>query len=179
MVVSARLNLFVFAVLVSATTALGQGSPGPEQWSAYGGDLSGQRYSRAQQITPANVSKLALIWQYHTKALRADRANRSDAAFEATPILAKRTLYLSTPFDKVVALDAASGAEHWRYDPHLPSSFLAGVYTSRGVAYWRGVNENAACAERVFLATLDARLISLDAKSGAPCQMFGRMGLLI
>ena len=173
---SFRCRQLIFALFCSTLLAAGQTPTNGEQWPAYGGDAGGKRYSSAQQITPTNVSKLVIDWQYHTKALQTDSPKRSEAAFEATPILHGRTLYLSTPFDQVIALDAASGAERWRYDPMVPENFLAGVYTSRGVAYWQGREESASCTERVFIATLDARLSALDAASGALCTNFGANG---
>lgn len=145
-------------------------------WPAYGGDAGGMRYSPASQITAANVSQLEVAWEYHTGALGAHRVGGGEAAFEATPILQGRTLYLDTPFDEVIALDAVLGQEKWRYDPRVPGDFQAGVYTSRGVAFWSGGKSGGGCEERVFVATLDGRLIALDAQAGKPCAGFGEGG---
>jgi quinoprotein glucose dehydrogenase len=140
--------------------------------------LGGQRYSSASAITTSNVDRLHWIWEYHTKALVRQDVGRAEAAFESTPILHNRTLYFTTPFDQVIALDAVSGTEKWRYDPVIPSGFQAGVYTSRGVAFWNEGGGNGACVQRILLATLDGRLIALDAKSGMKCPDFGNNGVV-
>ncbi len=159
-----------------------QRSPEGATWSAYGGDAGGQRYSTAEQITPANVDGLRVAWEFHTGALATQRPSRTEAAFEATPILEGRTLYFTTPFDQVMAVDAVSGQGRWSYDPQVPSGFMAGVYTSRGVAFWReqrpARGPGEPCAERVFAATLDGRLLALDAVTGKTCPGFGTGGVV-
>ncbi len=147
-------------------------------WPTYGGDAGGQRYSAASQITRANVSTLAPAWVYHTGALQAPSLSVSKSDFEATPILFGDMLYLTTPFDRVIALDPATGGERWSFDPRLAKELQTSNYTSRGVAAWAasGVEQTADCSRRIFVATLDARLISLDAKSGTPCASFGAHG---
>jgi quinoprotein glucose dehydrogenase len=148
-------------------------------WPTYGGDPGGQRYSAAKQITRANVQKLHVVWTYHTKALESGQPAVSRSDFEATPILVDDALYLSTPFDRVISLNPATGAENWTYDPHLPPTIQAPNYTSRGVASWRDSSSKRAvgdCLSRIFIATLDARLIALDASTGRPCNAFGDGG---
>ncbi len=153
-----------------------QTGPKSASWSAYGGDAGGQRHSTATQITPENISGLHVAWEFHTGALETQRSSRTEAAFEATPILQDRTLYLATPFNQILAVDAASGRERWRYDPQVPKDFLAGVYTSRGVAFWREQQRGGECSERIFAATLDGRLLGLDALTGKTCLGFGSQG---
>ena len=106
-------------------------------WPTYGGDPGGQRFSTASQITPQNLPHLKPAWIYHTHALATGNPNTSRTDFEATPVLLGQTLFLSTPFDRVIALNAQSGAEQWTYDPHLPTKLDASNYTSRGVATWQ------------------------------------------
>lgn len=143
----------------------------------YGGDPGGRRYSDAAQINTRTIGRLHVAWQYHSRALETNRADRSEAAFEATPILEDRSLFFSTPFDQVISLDASTGAERWRFDPKLPPDLAAGVSTSRGVAFWQATDPRvAACKQRILLATLDARLIALDAATGTPCPDFGTGG---
>ncbi len=167
-------KLVAFLCLGFAGWSLAEGElQGSAGWPTYGGDAGGQRYSGAAEITKANVAGLHIAWQYHTGALKTDSLNRSEAAFEATPILEEKALFFSTPFDGVISLDAGTGVERWRYDPKLNKALLAGVYTSRGVAFWRGPEAGASCGQRVFLATLDARLVALSAASGVPCADFG------
>ena len=167
-----------WALYLAVGSMLAQSPPRPPTWAAYGGDAGGQRYSTAAQITPANISGLHVAWEYHTGALATKRPSRTEAAFEATPVLSDRTLFLATPFNVVIALDALSGQEKWRYDPRVPAGFLAGVYTSRGVALWHGQQNSGTCDERVLAATLDGRLLALDALKGTPCPGFGAGGVV-
>src|ERR1700710_3233 len=113
-------------------------------WPTYGGDAGGQRYSNAAQITRANVAGLHPVWTYHTHALESGNLSATKADFEATPILFDGTLYLSTPFA------------------------LTGNYPSRGVAAWKSATGTEPCSTRIFVATLDARLIAVDAATGKP-----------
>jgi quinoprotein glucose dehydrogenase len=82
-----------------------------DSWPNYGGDPGGTRYSTAKQIDRTNVAKLQLAWTYRTSALPHDE-DLDKAAFEATPILLDRKLFLSTPYDHVIALDAVSGKKN-------------------------------------------------------------------
>lgn len=148
-------------------------------WPDYGGDEGGSHYSRAAQITPDNVAQLRVAWTYRSgdndPATFADKFNH--AAFEVTPILAQDTLYLCTPHNRVIALDAQTGKERWHFDAHPDTK---GVYmlACRGVAYYRDSSAatGAACAARIFAGTVDGRLLALDAATGAPCEDFGTHG---
>jgi quinoprotein glucose dehydrogenase len=154
------------------------------QWPTYGGDMGGTRYSVLSQINGKNVGRLKIAWSYHTGALEPASPLNRIAAFEATPVLSNGTLYLSTPFDQVIALDALTGKERWKYDPRVDRSLNHSGVTSRGVAVWRESAPNtrgktaAFCGERVFIGTLDARLIALDAASGQLCASFGSGGVV-
>jgi quinoprotein glucose dehydrogenase len=149
-----------------------------KDWTAYGGDPGGTRYSSLKQVTRDNVAKLKAIWTYHTGALKPETELNQKAAFEATPILVEGTLYLSTPFNKVIALDPGSGAEKWTYDPKVSRSYDYSEVSSRGVAAWADPKSStgAACKLRIFEGTIDARLIALDGKTGKPCEGFGAHG---
>lgn len=155
-------------------------APAPDTgWAHYGGDAGGQRYSPAAQITPANVSRLKVAWTYSTGEMTRHPKAIEDAAFEATPILAGGRLYLCSPFDAVSAVDPGTGRELWRFDPEVDDGVnYPNGYTCRGVKYWRdpAAPANAPCAERVFVGTVDRRLISLDAATGARCAAFGAGG---
>ncbi|MBA3915994.1 MAG: pyrroloquinoline quinone-dependent dehydrogenase [Acidobacteriales bacterium] len=148
------------------------------QWNSYGADEAGTRFSSLKSINRANVAHLKSAWMYRTGALDAASDLNRKAAFEATPILFENRLYVSTPFDTVVALEPASGRELWKFDPHVPRNTDYSEVTSRGVAAWTDSDsaEGTPCHARIFLGTLDARLFALDAKTGVPCEQFGDTG---
>jgi quinoprotein glucose dehydrogenase len=173
-------SLLLLLALAPAARAAGEGSAQPVvEWPHYGGDPGGLRYSPLADITPDNVSQLEVAWTYHTGDM-ADDAVPSEVAFEVTPILVEGTLYLCSPFNRVIALDAESGAERWTYDPHVDvsSGHYANQLVCRGVAFWRDPEAaaGAACRERILSATADARLIAVDAATGKPCSDFGEGG---
>jgi quinoprotein glucose dehydrogenase len=147
-------------------------------WSAYGGDAGGNRYSTLAQIDRSNVMQLRQIWTYRTGELGTNFASADKLSFEATPILVRQRLYLSTPTNIVIALDPATGKEQWRYDPKLPRSVRYAEATSRGVSSWvdTSADTGTACEHRIFMGTLDARLIALDGRTGQPCADFGSNG---
>jgi quinoprotein glucose dehydrogenase len=147
-------------------------------WPVYGHDPGGTRFSPLTQIDRNNVSQLKIAWTYHTGDVSDGKKLPTPSAFEATPILVDGTLYLPTPFDRVIALDPETGQERWRYDPKLDVTRpYAGQLLSRGVAAWPDPSQQPGAAQRrIFLGTLDARLIALDAKTGRPCADFGEGG---
>ena len=136
-------------------------------WPYVGHDAGGSRFSPQGGITAQNVSGLRLQWTYHS--------GLTDDPLEATPLKIGRLLYLCTGANDVIALDAESGVERWRFRSGAGSA--AAVFkTCRGVAYYRVPGLAGECAERVFTNTVDARLIALDALSGARCAHFGANG---
>jgi quinoprotein glucose dehydrogenase len=130
------------------------------------------------QIDRGNVAQLTVAWTYRTHELGAGFARAQQLAFEATPVLAFGRLYLATPTNIVIALDPASGRELWRHDPHIDRAQEYVQATSRGVSAWQDpdARTTALCSRRIFTGTLDARLMALDAASGAPCPDFGTHG---
>jgi quinoprotein glucose dehydrogenase len=155
------------------------------QWIAYGGTQAGQRYSPLNQITRDNVKQLKVAWTYHTGDVRGPN-DPGETTYEVTPLKVDDTVYLCTPHDFVIALDAESGAEKWRFDPKIkqPNPSDTQHLTCRGVSYFDGtaaasataVPAAEACIKRLFLPTVDGRLISLSAKTGAVCPGFGGDG---
>src|SRR5262245_13437008 len=147
-------------------------------WSQYGGDSGGSRYSTATQINRGNVLQLVPAWTFRTGDLSTGSDGRK-TKFEATPILFNGLLVFSTPFNRVIALDPSNGQPKWTYDPKvdLKTGFSEDL-VSRGVSSWEdsGSRAGATCKRRIFLGTLDARLIALDAGSGKPCSGFGSSG---
>ena len=147
-------------------------------WPEYGSDSGGASYSPVTQINRANVHTMEVAWEYHTGDVSdGDGDVRSGTAFEATPIVVEDSMYLCSPFNRVIALNPETGEEKWAYDPEID---LRGRYANqlvcRGVSYWLDSENNGACSERIFTATNDARLIALDAASGQPCENFGDAG---
>jgi len=179
-------TLLVPLVLAAALASTPGGSGGApaagvaDGWPHYGGDAGGQRYSSADQITPANVDRLEVAWVYrHGDVSDGQGAVPSATNFEATPILVDGRLVFCTPFNRVVALDPGTGRELWRHDPQIDlSGRYANDLTCRGVAAWtdRSAAPGARCAQRIVTATADARLLALDATDGRPCPGFGAGG---
>jgi quinoprotein glucose dehydrogenase len=118
-------------------------------------------YSSLHQITRENITRLKPAWTYHTGALQPETSLNQKAAFEATPLLIDGTLYLTTPFNRVVALDPATGAERWTYDPAVSRKHDYSEVTSRGVSAWSSGKEL-----RLFEGTIDGRLIAVDGHTG-------------
>lgn len=146
-----------------------------QTWSSYGQDPGGKRYSALRQINDATVSKLALAWTFRTGELAtyAGTGALDKAAFEATPILIGRTLYFSTPSDRVFAIDAATGQQRWVYNPRVDLHADYSEISSRGVAAWSGGD-----SLRIFVGTIDGRLIALDGHTGQPAAGFGDQGIV-
>lgn len=154
------------------------------QWPTYGGDPGGQRYTAATEINRTNVTQLRLAWTFHTGYIAKNLPGTSGSSLETTPVLFHGELLLTTPFDEVFALDPATGNERWHYEPVLGDISSAGILTSRGVAVWpQPENDNtlvaqSPCSIRVFVATMDARLIAVDALNGQLCDSFGSHGVV-
>src|SRR5690349_24884197 len=141
-----------------------QGADGPD-WSAYGHDAGGSHYSPLNQINRDNVKQLKPVWTYRTGHLADSNRAAETLQFEATPIMVDGTLYLSTPFNRVIALNPQTGTERWTFDPKLDLSIpYADGFTSRGVSTWldRTRAAGAPSRRRLFIATHDGRLIPLD-----------------
>jgi quinoprotein glucose dehydrogenase len=143
------------------------------EWPAYGRDGGGGRYSPLKQINRDNVKNLKVAWSYRTGAANLKGRSAGKAAFEATPILVDGTLYLSTPSDSVIALDPSTGQEKWSYDPRIDLNQQFSEVTSRGVSSWV---DRTTGKRRIYVATIDARLIALDAGTGGLCTDFGQNG---
>jgi quinoprotein glucose dehydrogenase len=182
--------LWAAALSLAAGCARSVGGPPPGQsaagaapaadWPAYGRTPLGDRHSPLAEITRANVGRLAVAWRYRTGEAAPAFATRVPTAFEATPVVVDGAMYLGTPLGRVIALDPTTGAERWVYDPGVDRALEFGDFASRGVSVWRdsAAAAGAPCARRVFVATIDARLVALDAASGTPCDGFGERGVV-
>lgn len=147
-------------------------------WPNYGNDPGGARFSEAKQIDRRNVGQLRVAWTFRTGALDEKRDLNEKATFETTPILVDGRLYLSTPWGQVFALDPGTGAQIWKFDPDLDLTHSYSEATSRGVSAWHDAKakHGSACALRIFIGTIDARLIAIDGATGKPCADFGTEG---
>jgi quinoprotein glucose dehydrogenase len=146
------------------------------EWTAYGHDALGSRFSPLSQIMRENVSKLVVAWTYRTGEL--DEKSRQPTKLEATPLMVDGTLYLSTPFGRAIALNPETGKQLWKYDAGVDHSGNFGDFANRGVSTWIDprVAAGAPCKRRIFLGAIDARIIALDAKTGSVCRTFGENG---
>ena len=151
----------------------------PGEWHQYGRTFAGQRYSPLDQITTENVGSLKELWRYQTGDVRLPE-DVGETTYQVTPLKIANTLYLCTPHNWAIALDATSGKELWKFDPNAGLDPQRQHQTCRGVSYYADSQaaEDAPCATRVYLPTSDARLIALDAKTGSVCTSFADNGEL-
>lgn len=155
----------------------------PTEWPSYGRDPGGTRFSPLAQINRSNVTALKPAWVYRTGDTQL--RGRSDyhgggrlPGFQATPLVIDGVMYLSTPSSRVIALEAETGREIWRFDPFLGASDRE-FRAHRGVAFWDGVAADGVTrATRVLYGTSDGRLISLVAATGKPDPAFGAGGMI-
>ena len=148
-------------------------------WHQYGRTPYGQRYSPLTQINTGNVASLREAWRYRTGDMKLPE-DVGETTYQVTPLKVGDTLYLCTPHNWAIALDAATGAEKWKFDSNSGLNPDRQHQTCRGVTYYRdnAAATGAPCAERVYLPTSDARLIALDARSGSVCTGFADNGVL-
>src|SRR5688572_6888766 len=155
---------------------------GSGQWANYGNDPGGMRYSPAKQINPGNVKDLKPAWTYQSGELKTYEGTNtaSKAAFEATPIMINGVLYFSTPTNRIIAIDAATGKERWVFDPKVNLKGEYSEVTSRGVSKWINPDRKHGDEDymRIFAATIDGRLIALDATTGKLISSFGNGGII-
>jgi quinoprotein glucose dehydrogenase len=149
-------------------------NPADKDWISYGNDRGGSRYSPLEQITPQNVGNLTPVWTFHTGKLT---DGKNSPTFQANPLKVGNRLYLCAGNNDIVALDPETGKTIWRYSPKTDVEGVSGL-VCRGVTYYRVPEADGLCAERIFTATLDARLIAVDAATGSPCPGFGMQGMV-
>lgn len=155
--------------------------PKSATWDTFNGQLNAQKYSPLDQINTGNVGKLKLAWQYHTGDMSDGTDGKPPSVWSATPIFANDTLYLGTPFYRILAFDPGTGKLKWSYDPHAVLKALTQPdLKNRGVAYWQAKNPVAgkACQKTVYIGTMDAKLHAVDADTGKPCADFADNGTL-
>lgn len=152
---------------------VGIGSGLAAEWPYYGGDAGGMRYSPLDEINRSNVSRLRVAWTYHTGEVSDGTKYPVRSAFETTPLIVDGVLYLTTPFNRLVALDAETGRELWSFDPKIDRSAPYPMLTNRGAAFWSDGRDR-----RLYYGTLDGRLFAIDAATGKPVESFGRGGFV-
>lgn len=176
-----RTLAFLAACLVVAP-APGADRAGLQEWPVYGGDQAGTKYSPLVDLNRDTVARLAIAWEWRPRETALERFGTRPGAFQNTPLMIDNVLYLSTPYNRVVALDAETGAEIWSYDPKpyedgQPPNGTGFVH--RGVAAWkeRPASAENAGALRIFINSR-YRLISLDARTGQLVPTFGDKGIV-
>ncbi len=155
-----------------------------KEWRHWGNTTAGDRFAALDQITKDNVDQLQVAWTAHTGDV--PQSNGSGAEDQNTPLQVGTTVYVCTAYSKIVALNADTGAELWRYDPkatapnwqrcrglgyHDQDGLAAGTTPTPG-------STPGACRQRLLLPTIDARLIAVDAATGKPCADFGKQGVV-
>jgi quinoprotein glucose dehydrogenase len=161
---------------IAAVAACAGADRRPVDWAFWGGDPGSAHYSSLTDLNPGNVSQLRQTWIWKPGEAALEDYGTRPGMFENTPVVIDGVMYLSTPYNKVVALNPETGAEIWSFDP---KSYVDGQppngtgYIHRGVAYWRDSKDNA----RIFLNTR-YRLISIDAKTGKVDNAFGDNGIV-
>ncbi|MGV2107764.1 glucose/quinate/shikimate family membrane-bound PQQ-dependent dehydrogenase [Agrobacterium vitis] len=164
--------------VASATPSYG-GDMADGEWHQYGRTPYGQRYSPLTQITTDNVKTLKTAWTYQTGDVK-QPGDVGETTYQVTPLKVGDTLYLCTPHNWAIAVDAATGKQKWKYDPNVGLNPDRQHQTCRGVTYYAdpAATAGASCATRVYLPTSDARLIALDAANGKICESFADKGVL-
>jgi alcohol dehydrogenase (cytochrome c) len=137
------------ANLTDDDAALRRAMADSADWPSYGRDHTNQRYSRLSQINTGTIAGLRLAWHYATGIRQ---------AFEASPVVLGNIMYVSTPLNHLVALNARTGKKLWEHAETLGTTIHCCGPVNRGVAVY---------GDRVYMGTLDGRLIALNAKSGA------------
>jgi len=186
----AHLILLACLGVLTASPSMGQIAPSSGNnlpasggtWPFYGGDAGGSRYSPLRQINDGNVSRLKVAWTYRTGELKKYEGTSmlEKAAFETTPLMIHGTLYFSTPTARVIAIDAGTGKEKWVFDPEIDLHKDYSEVSSRGVAAWPAPDATYPdpVPQRIFIGTIDGRLIALDAATGTKIPSFGKEGVV-
>jgi quinoprotein glucose dehydrogenase len=134
-------------------------------WEVYGGDLKGTHYSELDQVNRDNVAQLQVAWRYHTR----DTKKNIQTAIQCNPIIIDRTIYITTPKMRAIALNAKTGSELWVFNP-WDGDEEEGFGMSRGLTYWQNGED-----QRLFYG-VGYFLYALNAKTGRPILEFGKEG---
>jgi len=171
------LVVFALVALTGQRTLGTQGTAGPSSsdWTHYGGNAASQKYSPLDQINKDNVGKLKVAWRWASPDNAVVEANPMSrpGMYHDTPLMVKGVLYTVTSLGQVAAINPATGASIWVFDP---ANWRAGRpgnlgFVHRGISYWSDGSK-----ELLLLGTADAYLLSVDAKTGALDTTFGQDG---
>lgn len=167
-------------LLIGAWLCANTAHAGPGDWEYYGGSAEGTRYSALKQIDRRNVGDLEVAWIYRTgEVARRGPELTTNSSNQNTPTLVDGHLLICTPFNRLIALDPATGRERWVFDAAIDlKNPLPFHYNCRGVSPWRdaAAAPGSVCATRIYMATNDLRLIALDVRTGKRCAAFGKNG---
>ena len=178
---------------------LSNGQQTPEgEWSAYGRTDYGQRYSPLTQINTDNVKNLEVAWQIQTGDIKGPN-DVGETTYQATPLKLGNALYMCTPHNWALALDADTGEALWKFDPKVGENLQRQHQTCRGVSFYAGTNPQTSittdikaqkvegntftkattqCDAKIFIPTSDAKLYALNPETGQRCQDFGNEGAI-
>jgi membrane-bound PQQ-dependent dehydrogenase (glucose/quinate/shikimate family) len=140
-------------------------------WPSFGGGTMADKFSPLSNITPDNARNLKKLWEFVEPAPDTGKAPRKD---EVTPLQIGDKVFICQPDNLVLALDAETGRQVWRYDPHTNLTG-AGANICRGLAYFEDSHDRT-CPRRLLMGTMDARLIAINADTGRTCDGFGKAG---
>lgn len=149
------------------------------KWNAYGGGPGGGQYSDLKQINRDNIDDLEQAWEFKTGDFSYGDAKADATTFEANPIFANDTVYLCSPLGRTFALEPDTGKPRWTFDADIKKAGTAlGLHVCRGVSYWEDdlVKNKGFCDKRVFMTTMDGRILAIDADTGKSCPDFGKDG---
>ena len=170
-----RVRKAIVATMIAMTVATTARAQAGSDWPTFGGDLASTKYSTLADISRDNVAKLAKAWEWSTGEMPQPSSRIRPGNFQATPLAIGDTLFLSTSFNRVIALDGNTGRELWSYDP---KAYAAGQppngtgFVHRGVATWSDGRQR-----RIFMNSR-WNLIALDASTGKPIREFGDTGVV-
>ncbi len=155
------------------------GSAAAQDWPVFGNDPGGSQFSALDQITAANVGKLKQVWVHRHGDIGQTGSATGPTNFEAVPIVTNGMLYTCTSFGRVLALDPATGAQKWAFDPYTGDNAIfprpRRASTCRGVTYWQASDAAAGqvCSKRIFKPDSGGNVYAIDADTGKSCADFG------
>jgi quinoprotein glucose dehydrogenase len=159
------------APLGARERAIGSSPPNGGDWAHYGATQAGERFSALDEVNVGNADRLEAKWTARIGMASAG----GTGTFEATPLAVDGRLFICGSRNDVIALDGDTGRQLWRWNSRADTTGVE-HQVCRGVAYYRTPDAKGPCAERIYTATIDARLVALDALTGQPCAAFGRAG---